>query len=62
MLILGVGAVDVGVSWVDVGLHILYTGGGSGDGLGRGGQDTSHGRGGSFGVDGSEVHRKGRAV
>ena len=62
MLILGVGAVDVGVSRVDVGLHTLYTGGGSGDGLGRGGQDTSHGRGDGCGVDGAEVHRKGKAV
>ena len=62
MLILDVGAVDVGVSWVDVGLHTLYTGGSSGNGLGRGGQDTNHEKGGSCGVDGAEVHRKGRAV
>ena len=62
MLILDVGAFDVGGSLVYVGLHTLYTGGGSGHGLGRGGQDTSHGRGGSCGVDGSEVHRRGRAV
>ena len=45
----------VGVPWVDVGLHELYTGGGSGDGLGGGGQDTSLGRGNSCGVDGAEV-------
>ena len=56
MLNLGVGSVDVGVSWVDVGIHTLYTGGGSGDGLGGVGQDTSQGRGGGCGVDGAEVH------
>ena len=43
MLILGLG----------VDLHILYTGGGSGDDLCRGGQDTSHGRGGGCVVDGA---------
>ena len=43
MLILGLG----------VDLHMLYTGGGSGDGLGRGWQDTSHGRGGGCVVDGA---------
>ena len=62
MLNLGVGVVDVGVSWVDVGLHKLYTGGGSGDGMGGDGQDTSDGMGDGCGVDGAEVHRKGKAV
>ena len=45
VVILGVGAVGVGISWVNVGLHTLCTGGGSGSGLERGGQDTGQGGG-----------------
>ena len=37
-------------------------GGGSGGGLDRGGQDAGHWRGYSHGADGTEVHRRGRAV
>ena len=37
------GWVGVGISWVNVGFHTLCTGGGSGRGLERGGQDTGQG-------------------
>ena len=50
---MGVGSVGVGISWVNVGLHTLCTGGGSGSGLDRVGQDTGHGRVDSHGVDGT---------
>ena len=45
LVVLVVGAVGVGIAWVNGGLHTLCTGGGSGSGLDRGGQDTGHRRG-----------------
>ena len=43
-------------------IRLDMVGGGLGRGLGRGGQDTGRRGGDSQGVDGTEVHRKGRVV